>query len=108
MKDSTGGAGLEHWERLIVLDAGQFSTRCRCCGWRSGPSSALTDATAAFQSHPCPIRAIGSCTEPIETPGPSQVNLFAAPGGTGETGDRRWKGGEVEILVAGRGQVAAL
>jgi hypothetical protein len=38
---------------LVVLDAGQFSICCRRCGWRSGPSSVLTEAQAAFQSHAC-------------------------------------------------------
>lgn len=64
---------------MVVLDAGQFSTRCRCCGWRSGLSSALTAALAAFQSHPCPVRASGSFTEPAGTPGHRQINTIAVP-----------------------------
>jgi hypothetical protein len=42
------------WACLIVLDARQFSTRCRCCGWRSPLCAALTDAQTAFQTHACP------------------------------------------------------
>jgi len=71
---------------LYVLDAGQFSTRCRCCGWRSRLSSALTDAQAAFQSHSCPIRTIVPSTEPTKTPGRTQVDPIAPPGWTDETG----------------------
>jgi hypothetical protein len=39
---------------LIVLDAGQFSTRCRRCRWRSPSNPALTDAQTAFLTHVCP------------------------------------------------------
>lgn len=39
---------------LIVLDAGQFSTRCRCCRWRSPSCPALTVAQTAFLTHVCP------------------------------------------------------
>jgi hypothetical protein len=85
VKGSAGPGGWVSWRPLIVLDAGQFSTRCRCCGWRSGLSSALSDAQAAFQRHPCPVRAIGSFTEPTETPGPRQVGSIAAPGWSDET-----------------------
>jgi hypothetical protein len=42
------------------------------------------------------------------TPGRTQVDSIAAPVGTGETRDRRWNGGEVDVLVAGRGPAAAL
>jgi len=42
------------WACLIVLDARQFSTRCRRCGWRSPLCAALTDAQTAFQTHACP------------------------------------------------------
>jgi hypothetical protein len=80
VKGSAGRGGWEHWGPLIVLDAGQFSTRCRCCGWRSGLSSTLTDAQAAFQSHLCLIRTIGSLTGPAETPRHRQVDSIAAPG----------------------------
>jgi hypothetical protein len=85
VKGSAGRGGWVHWGSLIVLDAGQFSTRCRCCGWRSGLSSALTDAQAAFQSHPCPIRTIGSFTEPAETPRQRRIGSIAAPGWPDET-----------------------
>jgi hypothetical protein len=85
VKGSAGRGGWEHWGPLIVLDAGQFSTRCRCCGWRSGLSSALTAALAAFQSHPCPVRTIGLFTEPAETPQHRQVDSIAAPGWPDET-----------------------
>lgn len=71
---------------MVVLDAGQFSTRCRCCGWRSGLSSALTDAQVAFHSHPCPMRVIESFTGPAETPGHRQVSAIAAPGWSDEPG----------------------
>jgi hypothetical protein len=91
---------------LYVLDAGQFSTRCRCCGWRSGQSSALGDAQAAFQSHPCPVPAIGSAV-PATTPGHRQVRSTAAPGWTDETKVPRCDGGEAEVRRDGRGRAAA-
>jgi hypothetical protein len=47
------------WGYLMVLDAGQFSTRCRRCGWRSWSSDALGDAQAAFQTHTCSTDAVG-------------------------------------------------
>jgi len=80
VKGSAGRGGWGQWGSLIVLDAGQFSTRCRCCGWRSGLSSTLTEAQAAFQRHPCPIHTIGSLSEPAETPRRRQVDSIAAPG----------------------------
>jgi hypothetical protein len=52
---------------LVVLDAGQFSICCRRCGWRSGRSSVLTEAQAAFQGHACLDRRIRSIAEPAET-----------------------------------------
>jgi hypothetical protein len=84
VKGSAGRGGWEHWGPLIVLDAGQFSTRCRCCGWRSGLSSTLTDAQVAFQRHPCPTRTIGSLPEPAVTPWHRQVDSIA-PGWPDET-----------------------
>ena len=84
---------------MVVLDAGQFSTRCRCCGWRSGLSSALTAALAAFQSHPCPVRTIGLFTEPAETPRHRQVDSIAAPGWPDELRVPARDGGEAEVLV---------
>jgi hypothetical protein len=47
------------WACLIVLDAGQFLTRCRCCGWRSCSSDAIGDAQAAFQTHTCSTDGVG-------------------------------------------------
>jgi hypothetical protein len=47
------------WAYLIVLDAGQFSTRCRRCGWRSWSSDALGDAQAALQTYTCSTDAVG-------------------------------------------------
>jgi len=87
VKGSAGHGSWGHWGSLIVLDAGQFSIRCRCCGWRSGLSLALGDARAAFQRHPCPTRPIGSVIGPAETPGPRQVEVgsIAAPGWSNET-----------------------
>jgi hypothetical protein len=85
VKGSTGDSSCIHWGPLIVLDAGQFSTRCRCCGWRSGLSSSLTDALAAFQRHPCLIRAIGSFTEPVEAYGRQQIDSINASSWSDET-----------------------
>jgi hypothetical protein len=47
------------WGYLMVLDAGQFSTRCRCCGWRSWSSDAIVDVQTAFQTHTCSTDAVG-------------------------------------------------
>jgi hypothetical protein len=43
---------------LIILDAGQFSIRCRSCHWSSAGYLALASTRAAFQAHRCPAHSI--------------------------------------------------
>jgi hypothetical protein len=39
---------------LVVLDAGQFSLRCRRCSWISLVSRTLTEARRLGEKHVCP------------------------------------------------------
>jgi hypothetical protein len=59
VKGAAGCNGWGHWGPLIVLDAGQFSTRCRYCGWRSRLCDAVGDAQAGFRTHTCSTDAVG-------------------------------------------------
>jgi hypothetical protein len=49
---------------LVVLDAGQFSIRCRSCRWRSPRCTALPEAWSAFGTHAC-LGQIRSPTTPV-------------------------------------------
>jgi hypothetical protein len=45
----------KHWHAwpLLVLDAGEFLTRCRWCEWTSPGVSTAGAALAAFEAHEC-------------------------------------------------------
>lgn len=43
---------------LVVLDAGQFSLRCRCCPWISPVSQTLTEARSSGEKHVCPSKPL--------------------------------------------------
>jgi hypothetical protein len=42
----------------VVLDAGQFSLRCRCCPWISPVSQTLTEARSSGEKHVCPSKPL--------------------------------------------------
>jgi hypothetical protein len=92
---------------LIVLDAGQFSTRCRCCRWRSPSCPALTDAQTAFLTHVCPPARSMIGRERQRCQAPLRVGANDESGGTCATGLAAAMGGEVDALIAGRGRAAS-
>ena len=69
---------------FVVLDAGEFSTRCRWCSWRSAQCSRLTDAQSAFRTHACPKGAVGSyASHEGAWPRPARLGRLDRPDGAG-------------------------
>jgi hypothetical protein len=111
-------------EPYLVLDLGKFTARCRSCAWRSTPSRELAKVRFAYSRH---VGATGPLTGFAESccdgrlAWPSDGSSRRPQAGIGrlmrvrdQCSDRaalstpvwRGNGGEVDVLVGGRGRAA--